>query len=55
MTTVRVWLFDVEYSIMILPCRERVPQRDWAYQILEMYRQMLPESLFKENVRLIRS
>lgn len=55
MTTVRVWLFDVEYSIMLLPCREQAPQRDWACQILEMYRQMLPENLFSENVRLIRS
>lgn len=55
MTTVRVWLFDVEYSIMVLPCCEYLPQRDWAWQILELYRQMLPEALFKENVRLIRS
>ena len=54
MTDVRVWLFDVEYSIMVLPCRANVSPRDWAWQILELYRQMLPESLFRQNVRLIR-
>ena len=54
LTSVRVWLFNVEYSIMVLPCEQDVPQRDWARQMLKMYRQMLPEDLYQANVRLIR-
>ena len=54
MTDVRVWLFGVEYSIMVLPCGGEAQPRDWAWQILELYKQILPEALFKENVRLIR-
>ena len=54
LTQVRIWLFDVEYSILVLPCAERVPERDWAKQMLMLYRQMLPQELFEKNVRLIR-
>jgi len=54
-TSVRVWLFGVEYSILVLPCRENSAERDWALQILELYRGMLPPELFRENVRLIRA
>ena len=53
-TDVRIYLFGVEYSLLVLPCRSMVMSRDWAWQILDLYRQMLPETLFKENVRLIR-
>jgi len=55
LTQVRIWLFEVEYSILVLPCGESAAQRDWAQQMLSLYRQMLPEELYKQNVRLIRS
>lgn len=54
LTSVRIWLFDVEYSILVLPCSAHVPEKDWAQQMLGLYRQMLPETLFEQNVRLIR-
>ena len=55
LTSVRIWLFEVEYSILVLPCGERIPARDWAEQMLSLYRQMLPKALFEQNVRLIRA
>ena len=55
LTSVRICLFDVEYSILVLPCGERIPARDWAEQMLALYRQMLPKALFEQNVRLIRA
>jgi len=54
LTQVRVWLFGVEYSIMVLPCGDEMPQLDWAEQMLKLYRQMLPQDLYETNVRLIR-
>ena len=54
LTPVRIWLFGVEYSILVLPCGEHIPQRDWAQQMLMLYRQMLPRELYEANVRLIR-
>ena len=55
LTSVRVWLFDVEYSILVLPCMQAVPKCDWAVKILELYQQMLPPELYERNVRLIRA
>lgn len=55
MTNVRIWLFEVEYSILILPCCDEVIARDWAQQMLSLYRQMLTPALYERNVRLIRS
>lgn len=55
LTSVRIWLFDVEYSILVLPCVNHIPDCDWAGQMLELYRQMLPEELYEHNVRLIRA
>lgn len=55
MTNVRVWLFEVEYSILVLPCGEgEIAGRDWAGQILGLYRQMLAPEAYARNVRLIR-
>ena len=55
MTNVRVWLFEVEYSILVLPCGEgEIAVRDWAGQILDLYRQMLTPQAYTRNVRLIR-
>ena len=55
LTQVRIWLFDVEYSILMMPCNEKeYKDRDWAEQMISLYRRMLPETLFQENVRLIR-
>lgn len=54
LTNVRIWLFEVEYSILILPCAREVVARDWAQQMLSLYRQMLPPALYAHNVRLIR-
>lgn len=54
LTSVRIWLFDVEYSILVLPCAEGMPECDWAGKMLAFYRQMLPSDLFEHNVRLIR-
>lgn len=56
LTNVRVWLFEVEYSILVLPCADARPamEMDWAGQILGLYRQMLPEQVYARNVRLIR-
>ena len=54
LTSVRIWLFDVEYSILVLPCAQAMPARDWAQQMLSLYRQMLPPEIFARNVRLIR-
>ena len=54
LTPVRIWLFEVEYSILVLPCGKMLPQRDWAQQMLSLYRQMLPKALYEKNVRLIR-
>ena len=55
LTRVRIWLFGVEYSILVLPCAQRIPDCDWAGQMMLMYKQMLPDELFKANVRLIQS
>ena len=55
LTTVRIWLFGVEYSILVLPCKNEMPVRNWAEQMLDLYRQMLPAELYEKNVRLIRS
>ena len=55
LTNVRIWLFDVEYSIMVLACQQDIPQCDWAAKMLKLYRQMLPRDLFEHNVRLIRA
>lgn len=57
LTSARVWLFEVEYSIMALPCGERVfpEKRDWAQEILSLYRQMLEPDAYARNVRLIRA
>ena len=54
LTSVRILLFGVEYSILALPCTEGLPPLDWAQTMLALYRQMLPEALFNRNVRLIR-
>ena len=56
MTDVRIWLFDVEYSILVLPCKGHAlnKERDWADVMLGMYRSMLPKALYEQNVRLIR-
>ena len=55
MTNVRVWLFEVEYSILVLPCREgEIDGQDWAGEILGLYRQMLTPQGYARNVRLIR-
>ena len=54
LTNVRIWLFDVEYSILILPCGACIPECDWAEKMLQLYRQMLPSKLYEDNVRLIR-
>jgi len=55
LTPVRIWLFGVEYSILVLPCKKDAPSRDWAQQMLDLYRQMLPPELYEKNVRLLRS
>jgi len=55
LTNVRIWLFEVEYSILILPCSSEVVSRDWAKQMLSLYKQMLTPALYERNVRLIRS
>ena len=55
LTSARIFLFGVEYSIMALPCADSLVERDWAEQMLMLYRQMLPEELYEQNVRLIRS
>lgn len=54
LTDVRIWLFDVEYSILTLPCKKESVPRDWAKQMLALYRQMLTPQRYEENVRLIR-
>ena len=57
LTNVRVWLFDVEYSILVMPCvGYEVPQnKNWAQEILDMYQMMLPKELYDRNVRLLRA
>ena len=55
LTRVRIWLFGVEYSILVLPCAHEIPNCDWAGQMMQMYKQMLPDELFHANVRLLRS
>lgn len=55
LTSVRICLFDVEYSILVLPCGDQIPACDWAEKMLSLYRQMLPKALFEQNVRLIRA
>ena len=55
LTSVRIWLFEVEYSILVLPCSSEIMNKDWAQQMLALYRQMLTPALFERNVRLIRS
>lgn len=54
LTSVRIWLFEVEYSILVLPCGAEQPKADWAQQMLALYRQMLPPEVFARCVRLIR-
>ena len=54
LTNVRIWLFDVEYSILVLACSDSIPKYEWAEEMIVLYRQMLPEKLFEHNVRLIR-
>jgi len=53
LTSVRIWLFDVEYSILVLPCTAQIPELDWAQQMLSIYQQMLPQELYECNVRLL--
>ena len=55
LTNVRVWLFEVEYSILVMPCKHELTAQDWAARLMGMYRQMLPPGKFEGNVRLIRS
>ncbi len=55
LTSVRIWLFGVEYSILILPCDKPVPACDWSERMLSLYRQMLPTELYERNVRLIKT
>lgn len=55
LTNVRIWLFDVEYSILALSSGGVLPQQDWAQQMLRLYRRMLPEELYQTKVRLLRS
>ena len=57
LTNVRVWLFEVEYSILVMACDKcgLDAKRNWADEILNIYRQMLPQSLYDRNVRLIRA
>ena len=55
LTSVRIWLFGVEYSILVLPCNQTIPQCDWAEQMLKLYQQMLPADLYQHNVRLIKA
>ena len=57
LTSARVWLFEVEYSIMALPCGEASFREgtDWAQAILSLYRQMLEPEAYARNVRLIRA
>lgn len=55
LTPVRLWLFEVEYSILVLPCGEEMPRGDWAGQMLGLYRQMLNPQEYARNVRLIRA
>ena len=56
LTSVRIWLFDVEYSILVMPTAGSHISSDksWAREMLDLYRQMLPDELFVRNVRLIR-
>ena len=56
LTDVRIWLFDVEYSILVMNCKkeQETKQHDWAGLMLGMYRRMLPAYLYEKNVRLIR-
>lgn len=54
LTNVRIWLFEVEYSILVLPCAGDLPAQDWAEGMLSLYRQMLPPAIYERNVRLIR-
>lgn len=54
LTNVRIWLFEVEYSILVLPCGQEMPARDWAQQMLSLYKQMLTPERYARNVRLIR-
>lgn len=56
LTPVRIWLFDVEYSILALPCAgaQISDEMNWAELMLGLYRRMLPAPLFEQNVRLIR-
>ena len=53
LTSVRIWLFGVEYSILVLRCSDSLSECDWAGTMLELYRQMLPSELYEHNVRLI--
>lgn len=55
LTSARILLFGVEYSIMALPCTESLVEYEWAEMMLELYRQMLPKDLYDQNVHLIRS
>jgi len=54
LTDVRIWLFQVEYSILVLPCFDDIKEYDWAQEMLSMYHQMLSSELYDSNVRLIR-
>lgn len=55
LTSVRIWLFGVEYSILVFPCSGPVPGFDWAKEMLDLYQQMLPAELYESNVRLLRT
>lgn len=57
LTNVRIWLFDVEYSILVMPCQGYAvsDNQNWAQEILGLYRQMIPQPLYERNVRLLRA
>lgn len=55
LTDVKIWLFGVEYSILVLPCSDGVPEFDCAQRMLSLYQRMLPVDLYASNVKLIKS
>lgn len=51
-TNVKVWMFDVDYIVLMMPAKKTLNEEDVKQLYLDIYRAMLPEELFKAKVRV---
>lgn len=52
-TAVRFLVFGVDYTMLILPVDDQIIDADWADVCLSIYRNMVPEELYRRNINLL--